>query len=72
MARIIKHQAVTPDGYSNWVQPIRDGYRMFCCDCGLCHEFQFRLVPIGRGRGRKIQFRARRNNRSTAQKRRQR
>lgn len=47
-----------------WVQPIRDGYRMSCCDCGLVHILEFRTLPF-RG-GRKIQFRAWRDERATA------
>lgn len=47
-----------------WVQPIRKGYRMACCDCGLVHTMDFR---IHKGRA---QFRAFRNNRATAQMRR--
>lgn len=34
-----------------WEQPIRKGYRMQCCDCGLIHDMDFR---IHKGR---IQFR---------------
>jgi hypothetical protein len=47
-----------------WVQPIRKGYKMCCCDCGLVHTLDFRIVS--NGRGNYIQFRASRNNRSTA------
>ena len=47
-----------------WVQPIRDGYKMACCDCGLVHRMDFR---VRRGR---VQFRAFRDNRSTAMMRR--
>lgn len=43
-----------------WVQPVRRDYKMGCCDCGLVHNLDFR---IGDGR---VQFRVRRNNRSTA------
>jgi hypothetical protein len=43
-----------------WVQPVRRGYKMACCDCGLVHNMDFR---ISKGR---VQFRAFRNNRSTA------
>lgn len=43
-----------------WVQPIRKGYKMACCDCGLVHTMDFR---VHKGRA---QFRAFRNNRSTA------
>jgi hypothetical protein len=43
-----------------WVQPVRNGYKMACCDCGLVHNMDFR-VKEGRA-----QFRVFRNNRSTA------
>ena len=43
-----------------WVQPVRRGYKMGCCDCGLVHRLDFRLV-----KGR-TQFRAFRDNRATA------
>lgn len=46
-----------------WVQPRRKYYLMGCCDCGLVHKMQFRLVPM-RG-GNKIQFRAWRNEPAT-------
>ncbi len=26
-----------------WIQPIKEGYRMSCCDCGLVHTFDFRI-----------------------------
>lgn len=45
-----------------WIEPMA-GYRMCCCDCGLVHELEFRLV-----RG-KIQFRAWRRQRDTARER---
>ncbi len=47
-----------------WQQPVRKGYKMACCDCGLVHTFEFRIY-----RGR-IQIRGVRNERSTAQMRR--
>jgi hypothetical protein len=53
-----------PDGWSEWTQPKRNGYRLACCDCGLVHEMQFRLVPAANGHG--IQFRCRRDKRTTA------
>jgi len=43
-----------------WVQPVRRGYKLACCDCGLVHTLDFR---VHKGR---VQFRAWRNNRSTA------
>lgn len=67
------------DGWCDWVTPIMDGYRMSCCDCGLVHDMQFTALrkkkdlpdgawaatPLDIDRYR-VQFRARRNNRSTA------
>lgn len=46
-----------------WVQPARKGYRMACCDCGLVHVLDFRLLG---GKHKRIQFRAFRNQRATA------
>ena len=60
MARYPKPKA------NDWVQPKPEGYRMACCDCCLVHEMDFR-VHDGH-----VQFRVRRNNRSTALMRRQR
>ena len=45
-----------------WVQPVRKGYRMKCCDCGLVHVLNFRLLKWGKGT--KIQFQAFRAKRS--------
>lgn len=30
-----------------WVYPKRRGYLMKCCDCGLVHKMNFRLVKRG-------------------------
>lgn len=38
-----------------WTQPIRNGYLMKCCDCGLVHSMDFR---IRRGRAQFRAFRA--------------
>ena len=48
----------THDG--EWVAPLMRGYRMKCCDCGLVHRFDFRIV------GRRVLFRAFRQARATA------
>lgn len=42
------------------MQPIRRGYRLACCDCGLVHSMNFRVS------GGKAQFAAFRDNRATA------
>lgn len=47
-----------------WVQPIRSGYKLMCCDCSLTHTVDFRIVKTGRGNF--VQFRVSRNYRSTA------
>lgn len=52
-----------------WVRPKRRGYKMMCCDCGLIHRLDFRLVREGR-RGQRIEFRVERDNRATGQARR--
>ncbi len=48
-----------------WVTPSRRQYRMICCDCGLVHRYQFRLVRHSSG-GSTIQFRCWRDERLTA------
>ena len=52
-----------------WVRPIRRGYKLACCDCGLVHCIDFSHIPWGRGR--KIIFRTRRDERATAAMRRE-
>ena len=49
-----------------WVLPVADGYQMECCDCGLVHTIDFRVVE---GRA---QMRMRRDGRATLMKRRHR
>ena len=53
----------TEDG--EWIQPVTEGYKISCCDCGLVHKLDFRISEEG-----KIQFRASRDNRATGQRRR--
>ena len=50
--------------WTDWIQPVEQGYKFCCCDCGLVHIMDFR-VEDGRA-----QFRVSRNNRSTGQVRR--
>jgi hypothetical protein len=52
-----------------WVQPVRRGYKMACCDCGLVHKMNFRLIKYKSGISF-IQFQAFRDERATAAKRR--
>lgn len=47
-----------------WMRVENRRHRIACCDCGLIHDFEFRV------RKRKVEFRVYRNNRATAQRRR--
>ena len=59
-------------GWCEWIFPrVKKNYLMKCCDCGLVHEIQFRIVRRARGR-LDVVFRARRNKRATAARRRKR
>lgn len=42
----IKSVKVKRDGWSWWQHPKMIGYKMQCCDCGLIHEVQFRVVKV--------------------------
>jgi hypothetical protein len=59
-----KQHVTEPDGWTDWIRPAPD-YRLACCDCGLVHDMEFRASE-----GDRVEFRARRNNRATAAKRR--
>jgi hypothetical protein len=50
----------------DWIKVIHRKHKIMCCDCGLVHDFNFRI------RKGKIQFQAFRNQRSTGQARRHR
>lgn len=52
------------NGWTDWVQPNMEMYKMMCCDCGLVHNMKFRIE------GNKVQFKVSRNNRATAASRR--
>lgn len=76
----IKKVVENPEtGWSDWISPLMANYRLVCCDCGLAHDLEFKVftarpdkagwftvtrddLPNGR-----VRFRARRNNRATAQ-----
>jgi hypothetical protein len=50
----------------DWVTPVLNGYRIACCDCGLVHVLQFKVVKGA------VKFRAWRHDRATAAVRRKR
>jgi len=71
------------DGWTRWVSPIMTKYRMACCDCGLVHDIEFKIVKVVmknkdgsfeyediNSSKFRIIFRGKRNNRSTGQVRR--
>lgn len=72
------------DDFSDWRTPRMTEYKLACCDCGLVHDMEFRVMEVveDHGRGWKtvqepdddkdfvVQFRAKRNERSTGQNRR--
>jgi hypothetical protein len=64
MTKYNKYYAKTKNGYTEWVRPIRKGYKFACCDCGLVHDMDFRVTD--EWRGRVVEFRARRNDLSTS------
>lgn len=48
-----------------WIEPKpQTGHKITCCDCGLTHTINFRIVKG------KVQFQAFRDNRATSNKRR--
>jgi hypothetical protein len=49
-----------PNNFTRWIQPTSMRKHLIaCCDCGLTHAFQFRVVIDAKGKAR-IQYRARR------------
>lgn len=77
----MKTHKANKDGWTDFVSPQMERYRFACCDCGLTHDMQFQVVkvienlPNGDWKHSaalastkyKVQFRVRRNARSTAQ-----
>ena len=45
----IKHEVDSFDDWSEWVCPDPTQYFMKCCDCGLVHEMQFKVVKYSVG-----------------------
>jgi hypothetical protein len=71
----VKRVYENADGWSDWQAPTMKRYRMACCDCGLVHNMQFKVVRVTSRKGstfmgtkvggHKVLFRAQRNKRST-------
>lgn len=65
------------NGWTRWIPPRMTGYKLACCDCGLVHDTQFKVLRVTKRNkdgswegvriaGTKVLFRVRRNDRSTA------
>ncbi|HET7321161.1 MAG TPA: hypothetical protein VFI96_01620 [Longimicrobiaceae bacterium] len=70
-----KQEVDRGDGWCEWVYPIMHGYKMACCDCGLVHNMNFRVVRGSDGEvlddeEYRVEFQVSRNARSTGQLRR--
>lgn len=48
----------------DWIQPQQKNYQMACCDCGLVHTVNFRIVKG------KVQLQPFRNKKATSNRRR--
>lgn len=51
-------------GWTKWIKPNMEIYKMGCCDCGSVHDLKFKIED------NYVIFKVRRNNRATGQKRR--
>jgi hypothetical protein len=83
MVKYKQHTALK-DGYCAWEKPIMKGYKLACCDCGLVHIVDFRVVKVvtrhrdgsmifePAGKRYEVEFRVARDNRATGQIRRHR
>ena len=58
----LKYKQIKTD---EWIRPDGRCFKLACCDCGLVHRLQFRLVKNGRRNEKKIQFRLERDERAT-------
>jgi len=65
MAKLYVSEEPGDDGWTRWIAPDMEKYRLSCCDCGLIHDMEYDVDKDGQ-----IWFRAKRNERATAQHRR--
>jgi hypothetical protein len=57
MAKRVVYRVIS---YGEWTRPRMRNFREQCCDCGLIHRLDFRIVEGW------IEFRTRRDDRATA------
>lgn len=76
MPRFKKYEG-PPGTWTEWIAPRMKLYRMGCCDCGLVHDMQFKILRVTKRKsggwfdgdkapGHRVLVRVKRNNRSTA------
>lgn len=70
MTKYVNITQDTPRHWSKWVTPRTRGYKLACCDCGLVHDMEHKVLLKGgeqldRRKGQ-IKFRVRRNIKATA------
>jgi hypothetical protein len=68
MAKRVRYPVIA---YGEWTRPRMKNFREQCCDCGLIHRLDFRIVDNRKERRApvrdlKIEFRTRRDERATA------
>ena len=68
VARYTRHKELEETGWTEWIWPMMKGYKLKCCDCGLVHTIEFKVVKLDHGH--EVMYRAKQNNRSTGQVRR--
>jgi hypothetical protein len=52
----IRQQKIPTASDGEWIQPRMRRFSLMCCDCGLVHHFNFRIVR--QGRRERVQFQA--------------
>ena len=57
-----------------WIKPLMNDYRIICCDCGLVHSFNFRIVDTNGNQvdGLNVQIQAYRMEKLTSNERKRR
>jgi len=79
-----RHQRpkVGDDGWTEWIYPHMPDYRLVCCDCGLAHQMEIKVVKVkhlpnktmlvkdSKSTSLAVAFRGKVNARATAQTRR--
>lgn len=50
MKRFQKVTVKTDYAWSDWINPVMTNYHMKCCQCGLTHTLNFRVLRVDKGR----------------------